>query len=255
MKIKQGAQRQVVMAVVAVAAGLSIAACGSSSNTNTKSSSSGSAGGSTTQTTTTPPAGASAFAAQRAKLEACLKSHGVTLPQRSASGGYGGYGGYGGGYPGGGYPGAATGTTPAPGTGTTGQGFHPGAGGGFFRRFGGANSKFAKALKACGAQFGGAGGFGAGRRFTPHYSKTTLDSFIACVKQHGYLLPAPNTSGTGPIFPRKIESNKQFQAAAKSCESILQSAFRGYPGAAGPGGNPPGTAPPTASGSGTTAST
>ena len=253
----QGAQRQVATAIIAVAACVSIAACGSSSNTN-KSASAGSSGSSTTQTTTTPPAGASGFAAQRSKLEACLKSHGVTLPQRPAGGYGGGYpgGGHpGGGYPGGGYPGGGgTTTTPPTGTGTTGQGFHPGAGGGFFRRLGGSNSKFAKALKACGAQFG-AGGFGAGRRFTPHYSKTTLDSFVACVKQHGYSLPAPNTSGTGPIFPRNIETNKQFQAAAKSCESILQGAFRGYPGGAGPGGNPPGTAPPTANGASTTSST
>jgi hypothetical protein len=265
VKIKQGAQRQAVMALVALAAGLSIAACGSSSNTSSPGSGAAAAGSATTRTTTAP-ANASAFAARRAKLEACLKSHGVTLPQRPAGGyGSGGYGGgYGAGAPGTGtiggpgtgtVGGTGTATTPAPGTSTTGQGFHPRAGGGFFRRLGGTDSKFAQALKACGAQFGiGAGRFGGGR-VGARFSKTTIAAFAACVKQHGYTLPAPNTSGTGPVFPRSIEANKKFQAAAKSCTGILRPAEGGYGGgAAGPGGNPPGASPPAAGGSSTTAS-
>ena len=57
------------------------------------------------------------------------------------------------------------------------------------------------------------------RRFTPN--KAAVTKFTACVKQHGYNLPAPNFSGKGPIFPRNIETNAKFQAAAKSCQHLL----------------------------------
>ena len=40
--------------------------------------------------------------------------------------------------------------------------------------------------------------------------------------KHGYKLPKPNTSGNGPIFPKSIESNKKFEAAAKACQSDLR---------------------------------
>jgi hypothetical protein len=64
---------------------------------------------------------------------------------------------------------------------------------------------------------------------------------VACVKQHGYNLPAPNFSGKGPVFPASISKNAKFQAAAKSCQADLRPA-----GAPGPGG------PPAGSGTGTT---
>ena len=44
-----------------------------------------------------------------------------------------------------------------------------------------------------------------------------MTKFVACVKQHGYNLPAPNFSGKGPIFPATIERNKKFQTAARAC--------------------------------------
>ena len=46
---------------------------------------------------------------------------------------------------------------------------------------------------------------------------------------HGYKLPKPNTSGKGAIFPKSIESNKKFEAAAKACQSDLR------PSGGGPG--------------------
>lgn len=244
MKTSQGAHRHGLTASIAVLACLAIAACGSSSNPSTSASSgSGAANTTTTSTTTTPGTGATAnFAAQRAKLEACLKSHGVTLPTRRAGSGYGGFGagGVGGGGYGGGAPGAGGGYGGGtPGTSTTAHRF--------FRYGGAGNSKFAAAFKACGADFGGrlaGGGVTGTGRFTPHFSTATLDSYIACVKKNGFTLPKPNTSGTGPTFPRSIETNKKFQAASKSCDSILQSAFRAG-GGAGPGGGPVGTNPPT----------
>jgi len=69
------------------------------------------------------------FAGRFTAIRSCLEKHGVTLPSFGHGGG-------------------------RPGTGTTGHFRRPGAG---FTP----NSKFAAAMKACGADFGG-GGFGGG---------------------------------------------------------------------------------------------
>ena len=204
MKKMQGAHRVAATAILVIVASLAIAACGSSSKPTTTTT--------TSTTSTTASAGRGAFTAQRAKLDACLKAHGVTLPSRPAGSGrpYGGAGGYGGG------------------------GFFGGGGG---AGFAGGNSKSAKAFQACASQVGsGAGRFGGRFRGRASFSKTTLTAFVACVKKNGYTLPAPNTSGKGPVFPASIEKNKQFEAAAKSCESILRTSFRPPAGAAGAGG-------------------
>ncbi|MGO9495948.1 MAG: hypothetical protein ACLQA5_04440 [Solirubrobacteraceae bacterium] len=192
------------MALVTLVASGALAACGSSSSGSTTSSttaaasSSGSSSGSASGT-----AGSGAGSARRAQLVSCLKSHGVTLPARPA--GAGAPPGAGGG------SGSGTGT----GTGTTPRR-------GFFFGGGGARNispKMQAAFKACGANFGfGAGGGGA---FRGRISHTAITSFVACVNQHGYHLPAPNFSGKGPIFSRSIETNAKFQAAAKSCEHLL----------------------------------
>ena len=34
-------------------------------------------------------------------------------------------------------------------------------------------------------------------------------------------MPNPNFSGKGPIFPANIRTNTKFQAASKTCQSIL----------------------------------
>jgi hypothetical protein len=184
-----------------------LAACGSSSNTSSSGASSGSSSASA--------AAGRPSSAARSKLVACLKSHGVTLPnrppgaQRRPSGG---------------------GEGDAP----------PGGGGGFF--FGGprrggsggtggpggrvSNPKFRAAFQACG------GGQFQRRRFTPN--KAAVTKFVACVKQHGYDLPTPDFSGKGPIFPATISRNKKFQAAARACASDLRP--QGAPGASGGGG-------------------
>jgi hypothetical protein len=74
------------------------------------------------------------------------------------------------------------------------------------------------AFQACGARFG----FGAGGgRFRGQITHTAINNFVKCVKQHGYNMPAPNFSGTGPIFPRNIETNAKFQAASRACQSLL----------------------------------
>jgi hypothetical protein len=178
---------------VALIAAIVVAACGSSSTTGSKTSSSSAAASASTS---------------RTKLAACLKQHGITLPSRPAgakppSGGAGGGGGYGGG-------------------GFFGGG---GAGGGGAGGPGGANgaqsSKFRAAFKACGADFGG-GRFGRGGAGGFKPTAAALSKFTACVDEHGYKLPKANTSGNGPIFPKSIESNKKFEAAAKACQSDLR---------------------------------
>jgi hypothetical protein len=171
---------------LALAVSLAVAACGSSSGAGTK-------------TSTTASASSS-----RAKLAACLKQHGVTLPTRRPGAGGGSFGG--------GAPPGASGTT---GSGAPPTGGFGGSGGGFLR-----SSKARTAFKDCGGSSGrfGSGASGAGRRF----SGATLDKFVTCVRKHGYSLPKPNTSGNGAIFPRSIESNKKFQAAARSCASVLR---------------------------------
>jgi hypothetical protein len=74
------------------------------------------------------------------------------------------------------------------------------------------------AFQACGARLG----FGAGGRgFRGRISHAAINSFVTCVKQHGYNLPAPNFSGKGPIFPRNIETNAKFQAASRACQNLL----------------------------------
>jgi hypothetical protein len=52
--------------------------------------------------------------------------------------------------------------------------------------------------------------------------------------EHGVKLPAPNTSGTGPIFAAGVLDTKSaaFRAAIKSCGSELAAAFRLGTGAA-----------------------
>jgi hypothetical protein len=207
--INSNLRRPLTLAVAVAVAALCVAACGSSSNAGT------------TKSTSTAAAAGGTGVAARSKFVACLKAHGVTLPARPPSGG-----------------------TRPPGTGTgPGSGQRPPGGGGFFFFGGGGagpaggaggaaargrfdNPKFQAAFKACG------GGSFPRRRFT--LSHTAVSSFVACVRKHGYKLPAPNFSGKGPVFPAKIESNKAFQAAAKPCVSLLRPP--GAPGGAGAAG-------------------
>lgn len=232
-----GRVRALAIPLVAIVAALAITACGGSSSgsgTTSKSASAATGGGSTTSTsgggTSTTAKGGAPSSGQRAKLQACLKKHGVTLPSRPA-GGYGG-GHYGGGAPGGGAPPAGG----NPGTGTTHTFTRPpgGFGGGGPGGFAGGNSKFAKAIKACGGF--GAGGFGGGRfrggaggnGRAPQFSATVLKKFVACVRKNGYpQMPEASSSSNsnGGLFPKDIEGNPNFQKASQSCESVLRSAF------------------------------
>jgi hypothetical protein len=194
-------RRLAALTLMAVSAAGLLAACGSSSSPSSSSSSASAAAGGAAGAAGGGPAGA----ANRAKLVACLKQHGVTLPTR----------------PPGPRPGTGTGTTP--GAGQPGGGPAPGATGarrrGFFGGGAGAgrfnNPKFRAAFQACGA----AGGFGR-RGGTP--ARASIAKFVTCVSQHGYKLPKPNFSGQGPVFPAKIETNPKFIAASRACQAQLR---------------------------------
>ncbi len=191
-----------------------LAACGSSASSSSSSSSAVASGGTT------------GFAAARAKLAACLKQHGVTLPSRpgafrhrytpgSANGGSNsGRGG------------------PPPGSFGAG-GF--GGGGGLRGRLR-ADPKLQAAFKACAPELPrhGFAFSGAGRR-------AAIAKFVTCVRQHGYDLPKPNFSGNGPVFPSRIRTNPRFRDASQACAKLLVP--RGAPGR---GRAAPGSTPPTA---------
>jgi hypothetical protein len=204
-KFTQIRSGRLAFAVVTLAAGCLIAACGSSSS-STSSASSTTASASASGSSSAAGGGATG-SARRAQLVACLKSHGVTLPSRPPGSGPPPGGGAGGGSGGG--TGTGTGTTPR-------RNFFFGGGSGARN----ISPKMQAAFKACGAQFG-FGGRGAGRGFRGRLSHTAITKYVTCVRQHGYNLPNPNFSGKGPIFPANIQSNAKFKAASKACQNLL----------------------------------
>jgi hypothetical protein len=70
--------------------------------------------------------------------------------------------------------------------------------------------------------------------------RAALARFIACVKKNGYALPAPNLSGSGPVFdPRKVNrKDPKFVAAVTKCQALIPRPPG--PGPGGGGGPPPG---------------
>ncbi len=175
------------------------------------SSSSNSTTGVKAAASTTSSKGSNRFSA----LRECLQKQGITLPSRPAGGG------------------PATGTPPS--------GVVPPAGGapGFKLPQGVSRAKFQEALKKCG------GGFRFGRR-RPNSaaSKAALAKFASCMRENGVNLPAPNTSGKGPVFDTKgiDTTSSKFKSAQIKCRSPLKGAFGGPRGTA-QGGGPPGGAP------------
>jgi hypothetical protein len=165
---------------------LVLAACGSSS-----------ANGSSTSTT--KPSGT----ASETAYVACLKQHGVTLPN------------FGGGRPGGETPGG--GETPpsfTPGSG----GFNPGSGGGGFRN----NPAFTKAASACKSlrPKGGFGGFNRGG--AGGFNSAAFAAYRNCLKLHGVTLPTPGAKpATGSTTSTTTaQSNSTFQAAEQACAAL-----------------------------------
>ena len=124
-------------------------------------------------------------------------------------------------------------TLPTP---TPGQGHRPG--GRFFGRGslqlpkGVSRAQYEAAFKKCGASAFPRGA--SGLRSSPAF-KRALTKFAACMRANGVNVPAPNTSGKGPIFNTKGlgVSNSKLNAAEGKCRGELTGAFRA--GHAGPG--------------------
>lgn len=142
-------------------------------------------------------------------MRECLQKNGITLPART------------------------------PGSG-------PRAGGGFLGAAGGpqlpkgvTRAQYEAALKKCGGGHSFVGG--PGRRLDSPVFKAALAKYATCLRQNGINVPAPNTSGKGPIFDTKgiNTSSSQFRTASTKCRATLVSAFRRPAGAPGAGGAPP----------------
>ena len=200
-----------------VLACLGLAACGGSSK--------GSATNASASATTSTTGGATGPSVRRfAALRECLKKNGITLPQRT--------------------PGAQGGKRRPPGTAGGFLGGGAGARGPQLPQ-GVTRAQYEAALKKC----GGTGHFvRAGRAFNGPAFKAAFAKYATCLRQNGVNVPAPNTSGKGPVFNTKGINTKsaQFKTAETKCQSILGGTFRRGPGAGGPGGAPPGggEAPP-----------
>jgi hypothetical protein len=166
--------------------------------------SSSSGTGTTSGAKTTAQTGSAS--SRSAALRECLKKAGVTLPS-------------------------------AP-SGNPGSGAPPSGGaGGFKPPEGASGSKFQEAIKKCGG-----GGFPAGGRgnLNSASAKAALTKYTSCMRENGVNLPAPDTSGKGPVFSTKglNTSSQSFKSAQKACQSDLKGAFGA--GAANSGGPPPG---------------
>lgn len=211
--------------LVLALAGLLLAGCGSSSsNTGTTSASATAPGGATGAGSTggTGSTGTTGARGARGKaIRECLQKAGINLPAQP-------------------------------------QGTRPRGGGGFFGGSGGGpalpkgvtREQFQAALKKCGLtrRFGAGGRFGAGRaNFNTRAFRKTLASFATCMNEHGVKLPAPNTSGKGPVFNTSGIDTKTttFQKAEETCRSKVHLFFPGAGGAppSAAGGPPAGGAP------------
>jgi hypothetical protein len=198
-----------LMALLLVSLGL--AACGSSSSSSSSTTATASA--------STGPGGKGPNAGRFAAVRECLQKNGVTLPAFK------------------------------PGQHGQPQARSPFGGAGGRQLPKGVNkAKYEAALKKCGGgNFAGRGGGGA--RFKSPAFQAALAKFATCMRQNGVNVPAPNTSGSGPVFDTKgiDTSSAQFKAAEAKCQSDLSGAFKRGTGTGAPGTNgaPAGAAPPS----------
>ena len=88
-------------------------------------------------------------------------------------------------------------------------------------------SQFQAALKKC----GGEASHVAGGAFSSLSARAGLVKFAACLRQNGIDVPAPNTTGKGPVFSTKgiDTSSSKFTAAQSKCRGDLTGAFRPAP--------------------------
>ncbi len=188
------------VALSVLGACLTLAACGSSASSSTNTTSTSASASS--KRAQAP--GSSRFTA----LKSCLAKQGITLP-------------------------APSGNRPPAGTGSTGGGGPLGRGGGFQLPKGVSRTQFQEALKKCGG-----GNPAGGTRFNGAASKTALTKFVACMRENGVNLPAPNTSGNGPVFNTKQvnTTSSTFKSATAKCQSDLRGAAAGGSSSSSGGG-------------------
>jgi hypothetical protein len=182
--------------------------------------SSGSGSSSASKSTSTSKQGGPG-SSQFAALRSCLQKQGITLPS------------------------VPSGARPQPGGQGAGSGGRPG---GFQLPKGVSQAAYQAALKKCGGgniARGGAGGFNSAS------ARKALVKYAACLRENGVNVPAPNTSGKGPVFNTKgiDTSSTKFKAAQSKCQSDIKGAFAGGgangapPSGGAGGGEPPNGAP------------
>jgi len=186
-------RKHVIATLLLLLATVALAACGSTTSSTTTATATTAAAGSTTH---------GAISSRFAALRQCLQKNGITLPK------------------------------PTPGQGRPAGGFLGGTSGPHLPA-GVTRAQYEAAVKKCGG-FGG-GRFGGGRgggAFSTPAGKAALAKFAACMHENGVNIPAPNTSGKGPVFNTNglDTASTKFRAAQTKCSSALRGLFRAHPG-------------------------
>jgi hypothetical protein len=198
------------VALLALSAGIGLAACGgaSTSSTSANAAATGAAAGAPNGATGPSGPDGGHGAARFGAIRECLQKNGITLPRRP------------------------------PGQGRPFGGF---AGGGPRLPSGVNRAQLEAALKKCGAPPGRIehfGRFGATERLRNPAFVQALTKFAACMRENGIDVPAPNTTGNGPVFNTSgmNTASAQFRAALAKCRSDLRRTFAPYgAGATGAG--------------------
>jgi hypothetical protein len=97
------------------------------------------------------------------------------------------------------------------------------------------SAQYQEVLKKCGGGgfrpghfHPGAAAAGARRAFNSARFRQAITSFAACLRQNGIDIPAPNTSGKGPVFSTKgiNTASPKFKQAEVKCRPALLAGLR-----------------------------
>lgn len=216
-------------ALLVLLTALGLAACGGSSK--------GSSSATNASASTANGKRGGQFAARASGLRECLKKNGITLPERKAGQGGPSEGGPGSPAPYGTQPpaGAPYGQPPSGAQGGRGP-----FGSGAQLPKGVTRAQFQAAMKKCGGRV-----FRRGGGFNTAQGRQRFAKFAECMRKNGVNLPAPNTSGKGPIFSTKgiDTSSAAFKSADAKCMKELRPGGEGAAVPGGPGAAPEGAAP------------